>query len=55
MSSRTERPGNKLLRLLDEAAYQTTGAQTKTEHAARQGILYKPNQPIHTVYFPETP
>jgi hypothetical protein len=28
--------------------------QTDTDDPAAKDILYKPNQPIHTVYFPET-
>src|SRR5687768_6268963 len=54
MSWRTERPGNKLVRLLDEAAYERLAPKLKPTVLRAKDILYKPNQPIHTVYFPET-
>jgi CRP-like cAMP-binding protein len=53
MSSRAERPGNKLLRLLDEAAYRRLAPKLKLTTLRAKDILYKPNQPIHTVYFPD--
>jgi CRP-like cAMP-binding protein len=54
MSSRTERPGNKLLRLLDDAAYERLAPKLKPTTLRAKDTLYKPNEPIHTVYFPET-
>jgi hypothetical protein len=54
MSSRTERPGNKLLSLLKPAAYQRLAPKLKRTALRAKDILYKPNQPIHIVYFPET-
>jgi hypothetical protein len=54
MPSRTERPGNKLLRLLDDSAYDRLARKLKPTLLRAKDILYKPNQPIHTVYFPET-
>jgi CRP-like cAMP-binding protein len=54
MSSRTERPGNKLLRLLEEAAYQRLAPKLRPATLRARDTLYKPGQPIHTVYFPDT-
>jgi CRP-like cAMP-binding protein len=54
MSSPRERPGNKLLRLLQPAAYERLAPKLKPTALRAKDILYKPNQPIHTVYFPET-
>jgi CRP-like cAMP-binding protein len=48
-----ERPGNKLLRLLEPAAYQRLAPKLKATTLHAKDTLYKPNQPIHTVYFPE--
>jgi CRP-like cAMP-binding protein len=54
MASLVERPANKLLRLLEPAAYRRIAPKlTPTTLHAKQ-ILYKPNEAIHTVYFPET-
>ena len=54
MPSRTKRPANKLLRLLKEPAFQRVAAKLKLSRLRAKDILYKPNQRIHTVYFPET-
>jgi hypothetical protein len=54
MALRTERPANKLLRLLEPAAYERIAAKLKPTTLHAKDILYKPNQAIHTVYFPET-
>jgi hypothetical protein len=54
MSMDTKRPGNKLLRLLEPAAYQRVAPKLTPTTLHAKDILYKPNQPIHTVYFPET-
>jgi CRP-like cAMP-binding protein len=49
----TERPANRLLRLLERDAFQRLATKlTATTLQSRQ-VLYKPNEPIHTVYFPE--
>ena len=54
MASLTERPGNKLLRLLEPAAYERLAPKLKRTTLHAKDVLYKPNQAIHTVYFPET-
>ena len=54
MASHTERPANKLLSLLEPAAYERIVHKLKSTKLRAKDILYKPNQPIHTVYFPET-
>ena len=54
MPSHTERPANKLLRLLKPAAYERIASKLKPTILHAKQILYKPNQAIHTVYFPET-
>jgi hypothetical protein len=54
MPSEAARPGNRLLRLLEEPAYQRLEPKLKPATLRARDILYKPNQPIHTVYFPET-
>src|SRR6185503_4363559 len=54
MSSGMERPGNKLLRLLEPGAYHRIAPKLRPTTLHAKDILYKPNQPIHTVYFPET-
>ena len=53
MPSHTERPANKLLRLLKPAAYERIASKLKPTILHAKQILYKPNQAIHTVYFPE--
>ena len=53
MASPMERPVNKLLRLLEPAAYQRIAPKLKPTTLHAKDILYRPNQPIHTVYFPE--
>jgi CRP-like cAMP-binding protein len=54
MASRAERPANKLLRLLEPEAYQRIAPKLKLTALHAKDILYKPNQAIHTVYFPAT-
>ena len=49
----TARPANKLLRLLKPAAYERIASKLKPTILHAKQILYKPNQAIHTVYFPE--
>ena len=53
MASRTERPANKLLRLLEPAAYQRIAPKLKPTALHAKQVLYRPNEAIHTVYFPE--
>ena len=53
MASRMERPANKLLRLLKADAFDRIAPKLKPTTLHAKDILYKPNQPIHTVYFPE--
>ena len=49
-----DRPLNKLLRSLRPDAYQRVAPKlSRTELKARQ-VLYRPNQHIHEVYFPES-
>jgi CRP-like cAMP-binding protein len=53
MTSAEIRPANKLLRLLTRRAYLRIAPKlTATTLRAKQ-ILYRPEQPIHSVYFPE--
>jgi hypothetical protein len=54
MGSDTERPSNKLIRLLEPAAYERVAPKLKPTTLQPRQILYTPNQPIHAVYFPET-
>jgi CRP-like cAMP-binding protein len=54
MAVRTERPGNKLLGLLEPAAYARIAPKLRPTALHAKDILYRPKQPIHTVYFPET-
>src|SRR5688572_63710 len=48
------RPANKLLRALTPPAYDRLSAKLKPVELRSKQILYKPNQPIGEVYFPET-
>jgi CRP-like cAMP-binding protein len=54
MGSGEYRPGNRLLKALDEAAYRRVAARLKTVHLRARLILYRANEPIEQVYFPET-
>lgn len=47
------RPANKLLRLLEPEAFQRLAPKLKLTPLQSRQVLYKPNEPIHTVYFPE--
>jgi CRP-like cAMP-binding protein len=47
------RPANKLLRLLGRRAFQRLEPKLKLERLRTKQVLYKPNEPIHHVYFPE--
>jgi CRP-like cAMP-binding protein len=53
MVSETERPANRLLRLLGSDAFQRLAPKLKPTVLRSKQVLYKPNEPIHTVYFPE--
>jgi hypothetical protein len=53
MTPANKRPANKLLRLLEASAYGRLAPKLKrTELRARQ-VLYKPEQSIDMIYFPE--
>jgi CRP-like cAMP-binding protein len=54
MESGDKRPSNKLLRLLKPTAYQRIAPKLKPTKLRAREILYKPNQPIHKVFFPDT-
>jgi hypothetical protein len=47
------RPLNKLLRLLKPSAYERLAPKLKPAILQGKQVLYKPDQPIHTIYFPE--
>lgn len=49
----TERPANRLLRLLEPHAFRRVAPKLKATVLQSRQVLYKPNEPIHTVYFPE--
>jgi hypothetical protein len=47
------RPANKLLRLLKPAAYERLLPHLKAETLRSKQVLYRPNESIHTIYFPD--
>jgi CRP-like cAMP-binding protein len=49
-----ERPGNKLLRLLSHPAYARIAPKLKPAALRAKQVLYRPDEAIHEVYFPET-
>jgi hypothetical protein len=53
MPSSTDRPTNKLLRLLEPGAYDRLAPKLKATSLRARQILYKPGEPIHTIYFPD--
>ena len=53
MVSQAERPANRLLRLLEPEAFQRLAPKLKPTVLHGKQVLYIPNAPIHTVYFPE--
>jgi hypothetical protein len=53
MEPDSERPANKLLRLLTLEAYRRLSPHLKPATLRARDILYKPNQHIHTIYFPD--
>jgi CRP-like cAMP-binding protein len=54
MGSGEHRPGNKLLQALDDAAYRRLASRLNTVHLRARVILYRANDPVQQVYFPET-
>jgi CRP-like cAMP-binding protein len=53
MAPDQSRPVNKLLRLLEPPAFQRLAPKLKAASLHAKQILYKPNQSIDTIYFPE--
>jgi hypothetical protein len=53
MPSPDARPLNKLLRLLEAGAYDRLAPKLKATTLRAKQILYRPRQPIHTIYFPD--
>jgi CRP-like cAMP-binding protein len=53
MKSQSSRPANKLLRLLEPNAYKRLAPKLKLTTLRARQILYRPNEPIHTIYFPD--
>jgi CRP-like cAMP-binding protein len=53
MDPDSSRPANKLLRLLKPPAFQRLAPKLKAETLKTKQVLYKPNQSIDTIYFPE--
>lgn len=49
----SSRPANKLLRLLKPPAFKRLATKLKAARLHAKQILYKPNQSIDTIYFPE--
>src|SRR3954449_1250686 len=54
MGSGDLRPGNKLLRALDDTAYRRLAGRLRAVPLSARLILYRANEPIQQVYFPET-
>jgi CRP-like cAMP-binding protein len=54
MGSGEQRPGNKLLRALDETAYRRVAAKLKAAPLSARQVLYRANEPVQQVYFPDT-
>ena len=54
MGSGGLRPGNDLLRALDDTAYRRLAGRLRVVPLSARLILYRANEPIHQVYFPET-
>jgi CRP-like cAMP-binding protein len=48
------RPANRLLQLLEPAAYRRVAAKLKPTSLRAREVLYRPNEAIPTVYFPES-
>jgi CRP-like cAMP-binding protein len=54
MTSQSSRPANKLLRLLEPPAYRRLAPKLKLTTLRAKQILYRPNESIHTIYFPDS-
>jgi hypothetical protein len=54
MGSGDFRPGNKLLRALDDTAYRRLAKGLRAVPLSARLILYRANEPIPQIYFPET-
>ena len=54
MTSHSSRPVNKLLRLLKPPAYKRLAPKLKPTTLRAKQILYRPNEAIHTIYFPDS-
>jgi CRP-like cAMP-binding protein len=54
MMSHSSRPANKLLRLLEPSAYRRLAPKLKPTTLRAKQILYRPNESIHTIYFPDS-
>jgi CRP-like cAMP-binding protein len=50
----TGRPANRLLQVLNTSGYKRLSSKLKAVTIRARQVLYKPNQPIGEVYFPET-
>src|SRR5687768_11810473 len=48
------RPANKLLRLLEGPAFLRLAPKLKPAKLRARQILYRPEEPIHTIYFPDS-
>jgi CRP-like cAMP-binding protein len=53
MQADAHRPSNKLLRLLKPPAYERLAPKLKDATLHAKQVLYRPDQRIHTIYFPE--
>jgi CRP-like cAMP-binding protein len=53
MDTAAHRPSNKLLRQLKPPAYERLVPKLKSATLHAKQVLYKPDQPIDTIYFPE--
>jgi CRP-like cAMP-binding protein len=47
------RPANKLLRLLEPSVYRRLAPKLRSRTLCARQVLYRANEPIHTIYFPE--
>jgi hypothetical protein len=54
MESGEHRPGNTLLRALDEITYRRVAARLRGVPLSARRVLHRANEPIEHVYFPET-
>jgi hypothetical protein len=54
MAPEDTRPPNKLLRLLTAPAFLRLKPHLKPAALQARQVLYKPNESIHTIYFPDT-